>query len=216
MHKTLPTHSKGQIIITILLLFIAFTGCSYLEKKNDPIAVLNQMQNMSDMATVEFVVSKVVKANDIPQWYEYGERKILISCKARIKAGINMREIGKDDIVINGKTVELRIPYAKVISLNMDTESIKEEYSKTDYFRSNFTNEDRFAFLAQAEKEIKESIPEMGVLVKANAYSVAFFESWLKLMGFEQVYITIKPEVKNTSESNTNSEQIYESENDSE
>ncbi len=180
---------------TVLMSFflLSFSFCSYFEKEKEPISVIHRLQDMSEMATVEFVVSKVVKVNDVPGWYKYGDRKLLISCKARIKAGINMREIGEDDIVISANSIELRIPHARVITLIMDPESIKEEYSKTDFFRSSFTNEDRYAFLAQAEKEIKESIPQMGVLPQANAHAVAFFESWLRVMGFEHVHVIIKP-----------------------
>jgi hypothetical protein len=184
-----------QLYISILSLisFVFFSNCSLFEKEKDPITVIYQLKEMSDMAAVEFVVSKVVKVNDVPDWYKIGDRKLLISCKARIKAGINMGEIQEDDIVIKGKSVELRIPHSRIVSLNMDPESIKEEYSKTDFFRSNFTNEDRYSFLAQAEREITESIPQMGVLLRANAHAIAFFESWLRLLGFEEVRVVIKP-----------------------
>ena len=185
--------TRFHFTILVLLFLISFSFCSLFEKEKESISVIHQLQDMSEMATVEFVVSKVVKVNDVPDWYKIGDRKILISSKARIKAGINMRDIGEDDIVISGNNIELKIPHARVISLNMDPESIKEEYSKTDFFRRSFTNEERYAFLAQAEKEIYESIPQMGVLNRANVHAVAFFESWLRVMGFEQVHVTVKP-----------------------
>lgn len=184
---------KYYIIFLMPFLLLSFSGCSLFEKEEDEIDVIHRLQNMSDLATVEFVVSKVVKVNDVPDWYEYGDRKLLISCKARIKAGTDMAKIDEEDLAINGKSIEIRIPHARVISLNMDPESIKEEYSKTDFFRSGFTNADRYAFLAQAEKEISESIPQMGVLYNANAHATAFFESWLRVLGFEQVRVIIKP-----------------------
>lgn len=186
---------KSRFCITILtpVFLVFFSFCSLFEREKESISVIHQLQDMSEMATVEFVVSKVVKVNDVPDWYKIGDRKLLISTKARIKAGTNMGEIGEDDIMISGNSIELRIPHARVISLHMDPESIKEEYSRTGFFRSSFTNEERYAFLTQAEKEIKESILQMGVLQRANAHAVAFFESWLRVMGFEQVNVIIKP-----------------------
>lgn len=198
MNRNFSGIARYHLAVLIPFFLFTFSCCSFLEKEKENIDVIHQLQDLSELATVEFVVSKVVKVNDVPDWYKYGERKLLISCKARIKAGINMGEIGEDDMVISGKSIELKIPHARVISLNMDPESIREEYSKTGFFRSGFSNEDRYAFLVQAEEQIRESIPEMGVLSKANAHAVLFFESWLRVMGFEQVDVTTKPAVTDT------------------
>lgn len=78
---------KTSFFITFLIPFflLSFFSCSLWEKEKE-INVIHHLQNMADMATVEFVVSKVVKVNDVPDWYKYGDHKLLISCKARIKA----------------------------------------------------------------------------------------------------------------------------------
>ena len=189
-------HFKKTRLLTLFLVsffMLPFSTCSFFKKEKESINVIHQIQEMSEMATVEFVVSKVVQVNDVPDWYKIGDRKLLISTKARIKAGTNRKEIGDEDIEITGNSIELRIPHARVINLNMDPESIQEEYSRTGFFRRSFTNEERYGFLVQAEKEIYESIPQMGVLNRANAHSVAFFESWLRAMGFEQVHVVVKP-----------------------
>jgi len=195
MHISTSNIRVSLIVLTILVFSGSSISCSRSGSEKNPAEIIHQLQEMSDMATVEYVISKVVKVNDVPGWYKYGERKLLISCKARIKAGINMARIDEDDIAVSGQSITLYIPQARLISLNMDPESIKEEYSKTGFFRSNFTNEDRYNFLQQAEKEIKENIAEMGILARADAHAVSFFESWLRLMGFEQVQVFTKPSV---------------------
>jgi hypothetical protein len=187
---------RFSFILLILLSFsVSLVSCSWFRDEKKPTDIIHQLQEMSDMATVEYTISKVVKVDDAPGWYKYGERKLLISCKARIKAGISMAEILEDDISVSGNSITLYIPQSRVISLNMDPESIHEEYSKTGLFRSTFTNEERYNFLQQAEKEIKENIAEMGILARADAHAVSFFESWLRLMGFEQVHVITKPAV---------------------
>jgi hypothetical protein len=182
---------RFQIFLGLLLILV-FSSCSQIKDPPNKTITLHQLQEMSDMATVEIFVSRIVKAVDDPPWYKYGDRRILMSVGARLKAGINMNEIKDENIQITGSSVRLELPAARLISLTIDPESIKEEYIRTGFFRSSFTNEERYDFLKQAEFQIRESIDGMGLLEAAELNSIAFFESWLKLMGFDDVQVVIK------------------------
>ncbi len=177
----------GLALLGVSLLF----SCQRPSDKPGAITV-RQLQDMSEMATVEFVVSRIIRASDTPSWYKYGDRKILMSAGATIKAGIDMGGITDNDINTQGSSITLTLPPASLISLNMHPESIQQEYESRGFFRSPFTNEERYRFLRQAEEEIRESIPEMGLLETAESHAVLFFESWLRLMGYEQVEVRIR------------------------
>ena len=59
------------------------------------------LQTMSDLATAEYVVTKIIKANDNKTWYKVGNRKILMSCKASLVAGIDLSKLTEKDIHID-------------------------------------------------------------------------------------------------------------------
>lgn len=42
----------------------------------------------AELGTVEYTITKVVKADDNADWYKFGDRKILFTVKATMKAGI--------------------------------------------------------------------------------------------------------------------------------
>ncbi len=53
---------------------------------------------MSELASVEYVVTRIIKASDNKTWFKLGERKILISCQATLTAGIDLSKITEKDI----------------------------------------------------------------------------------------------------------------------
>ena len=67
------------------------------------------LKEMSDLATVEYVVTKIIRANDDKTWYKFGDRKILMSCQATLKAGIDFSKISENDISIHGKEITLQL-----------------------------------------------------------------------------------------------------------
>ena len=186
------TNDVSMLRVFLMFLLLGLVACGGKEPQTPSNVSVVQLRELSEIATVEYVISKIVKAQDNPAWFKYGDRKILMSCQATIKAGIDMDLITQNNIHINASSIVLELPPARVLSLNIHPESIQEEYVKTDFFRSRFTNEERYAFLQQAEEEIRASIPGMGILQAAEANSALFFESWLRLMGFENVQIVFK------------------------
>lgn len=180
--------NKTNSALLILLFVLALAGCTRKEKTPDPVSIL-QLQEMSEMVTTEYVVSKMVKASDSPGWYKRGDRKTLISVKARIKAGIDMQQINESSLEISGNTLSLTLPPAHIISLNIDPASIRQEYERRGYFRSPFSNEERYILLQQAEEDIRAGIAEMGILQTAEMNAVLFFSTWFRLMGYEHVHI---------------------------
>src|SRR3954451_910320 len=103
--------------IFVILLF-SLVACSKKEEGNKKPDVLT-LKEMSELATVEYTVTKVIKANDNKTWFKVGDRKILMSCEAHIKAGIDMSAINQNSFTINGKSIEVRLPQPKIISINL-------------------------------------------------------------------------------------------------
>lgn len=172
----------------ILAIFpLLFLACKNRkpEQKQEVLA----LKDMSDLATVEFVVTKIIRASDDKTWYKFGDRKILMSCRASLKAGIDFSKISESDISINGKEINLQIPHARLMSLNIRPEDLRVEYQDIGVLRSEFSSQERDQLAAQAQKQIEGSAEALGILQTAENNAALFISSFLKQMGYEKVKV---------------------------
>jgi hypothetical protein len=172
----------------ILLIFIITTACRKKQQAEKP-GILS-LKEMSDLATVEYTVTKIIKANDNKTWFKVGDRKILMSCEANIKAGIDLSSISKNNFTIDGKNIQLQLPEPKIISLSIPADKIKVEYEDISLFRDSYKSGERDQFAAQAEEQIRNSIDSLGILQQAKASTSLFVSNFLKRLGYQNINIT--------------------------
>ena len=175
--------------------FLALQGCGSHEAVEETVQrEVEAITAMKQLSLVEYRVSKIVKADDEGAWYKIGDRKILLSCTAYLKAGIDLATFGQDDVDIDwtGKRVTVTIPHATLLSLDMPPSEIRLEYDHVTMLRQSFSAEERNALLRQGEKQIRDSVPSLGILEKADENARRFFESVFAKMGFETVEVSFK------------------------
>jgi hypothetical protein len=146
------------------------------------------LQKMSDLATAEYVVTKIIKASDDKTWYKFGDRKILMTCKASLTAGIDLSKISEKDIQIDGQNITMTLPHAKLLYVNIKPEDIKTAYQDVSIFRDNFSSQEKNE-LAQAEKQITASADSLGIFVTAETNATIFINNFLKKAGFQNIRI---------------------------
>ncbi len=181
-----------QILVSICFfaLFFCKQDISYKQMEEQ----VGKITSLTELGTVEYVVTKIVKANDNATWYKFGDRKILFSCKAILKAGIDLSKLEDSDIQVNTeeKTITITLPNAELLSVNLKPENIKLIYEKTSITRSSFSNKERDAVLAQGEADILKSVPDMGIFDDAENNAKLFLEAFFKQAGFTNVNIEFK------------------------
>lgn len=175
-------------VVSCMLLLL----CSCRPEKDPADAVL-QLREMSQLATVEYSITKIIKASDDQTWYKLGERRILMSCRATVKAGIDLSQLQPSDISISDGQISLRLPHAKILSLNIRPEDIRTEFQEVGIFRSDFTAAERNALMAQGEAQIRKSIEATGILLTAESNAGLFIGNLLRQMGYEKVNIGYGP-----------------------
>jgi hypothetical protein len=148
------------------------------------------LKEMSDLATVEYTVTKIIKANDNKTWFKVGDRKILMSCEAYIKAGIDISSITENNFKIEGKSVHLQLPPPKIISLSIPPDKIKVEYQDISMLRDPYGTAERDELALQAETQIRNSVDSLGILQQAKANTSLFVSNFLKRLGYDNVTIT--------------------------
>ena len=156
----------------------------------DRIETIMALQNLQNLATVEYTVTKVVKASDDIAWYKPGERKILITCQASVKAGIDLASLQPDDIEIKGKSIRIKLPEPKMLTVNMSPENIKVAYSEIGLLRDDFTSAERNALVAQAEKQVWNAGEALGIVAQAKLNTQTFMTNFLMQLGFEKISLT--------------------------
>lgn len=181
----------GLTFISILFLLISSCG---EDPKELPVPNIHEVKDIGILSTSEYTVGKVIRLNDPPEeWYKYGERKILISCKAKIKAGVDLSKLKEGDIKVSGKTIEITLPPAEITSFTMDPKDIHTEMESVTGFRSGFTQKDKNDFLRQGEASIREDIMETNILENAERDARKFLKDFYSEMGFEEIIIKHTP-----------------------
>ena len=155
---------------------------------------IQSMSRNAELCTVEYTVRKAVRARDEGEWFKIGNRRILFSCTAYIKAGIRLDNIPLDRAVIDedSRSIALILPHAAALSINLPPEEIRLEYEDITGFRQRFSDQERQALLRQGEREIIRDLPKLGILAEAEANAVEFFHPMLAQMGFENIQITFE------------------------
>src|SRR5687768_15732003 len=172
----------------LLLFFLVISSCAHNKTPHQKQQVL-AIKEMSELASVEYVVTKIIKATDNKTWFKLGERKILISCRATLTAGIDLSKITEKDIKTDNKNITLILPRARLLSLNIKPEDVKTEYEGVSVFRFAFTSAERDALAAQGEKHILDSVDSLGILQTAEINASLILNNFLKRLGYEKINI---------------------------
>lgn len=187
------------VYITFLFLFL---GC---ESTSQPEAQVYDIREIGTLSTTEYTVTKVVKLDDqhglweiwekwddIRSWTKFGDRKILISCRAKIKAGIDLKKIRKEDVHVNGSTIAIVLPAAEVTEFTMEPKHIKTEVESVSWFRDHFTQKEKNDFLKQGEAAIRRDLENSGIYSNAEYEAEVFITDFYKRQGFEKVIVSFE------------------------
>lgn len=177
------TVQKTLFLLTFVLLF----SCSREEKKEHNI--VQSIQQSGKLVTAEYTLSKMVKASDNKTWYKIGDRRILISAEAIVKAGVDLQALGQDDVTIRDKVITLRLPAPQVFSVSIPPEKIRVMYQDVSFFRSQFSAAEREDLLRQAERQVRSVADSLGILQTAKKNAELFIRNLLQQGGFQTVTI---------------------------
>lgn len=176
----------GCWILGISLL--VFTSCG---TDDDPVrnSEIYEIRSIGTLSTSEYTVSKIIKLNDKGDWYTWGDRKILISCKAKIKAGVNLNRLAPEDIKVEGKKITIELPEAEIISFEMNPDQIKTEMIDVSGFRADFSQKEKNHILQLGEKSIRKDLKQLNILQDAETNAIIFLTDFYKNLGFEEIII---------------------------
>ena len=179
------------------LAFLTVTSCT---KEEEPVSKESQIEERvaklaetAELGTVEYKVKKIVKTND-DQWYSVGNRKILFSSTAYLKAGIKLDGFTTEKIKIDGNNVTVTLPHAQLLSFNMPADETTTVFENYGFFRSRFNAEEQNHILELGEKNIRDDVPNLGILQDAEKNATEIFTAMLTQMGYDKVTVKFEEE----------------------
>lgn len=174
-----------KIIVILFVLSLSF--CKNVENSNlKKVDQFHKIKELAELSTIEYKMTKIIKSSDSNFW---GSRKILFKTSAKVKAGIDLKSIKKEDIKITKNKVSIRLPKPKILSLQMNPGDIKEIYSDVGSLRKNFKTNEKEKILTLGEMKVKQSLKESNILNHAKDNAKRLVYSWLKMSGFKDIEI---------------------------
>src|SRR5213082_2118438 len=99
------------VALFVALLWVPLPLSSAPPRIQNTATMLKQVQTLSQLVTVKYVLEKVVILEDI-KWY--GENRVLLLAHGIVKAGVDLQQIKPQDVRLEEKKVIIRLPRAGI------------------------------------------------------------------------------------------------------
>ena len=191
-------------LLAVCLTALVATGCGsrsqrvaeLLSRKEKAIQVIDKIKSEKQLGLVEYEVQKIVKSKEDGYKYFFlkSKKEILCSCKAYLKAGIDLSGFNPmTDVAIDPDEtmITLTLPAPTLLSLNLPIQEVEIMYEKTQNSQG-FKLAELNELLRQGEAQIRESVPKLGIMDDARQNARLFFEPLFKQLGFSSVQVNFK------------------------
>lgn len=179
------------IALTIVPLFLSCQK-TVLPPAKPPVNRVQLMTATGQLATVEYTVSKIIKAKDCT-WWKIGEKRVLFKCNAYLTAGVDMTEYDDSKTQINeaAHTIVVTLPKVKLMSCRIPFNEIRLVENEATGFRHEFSAQERQLLLQQGEQSIRADVDsgKYAILADAERNTRIFFERMLGRLGYKSVTI---------------------------
>ena len=175
------------LLLTLALLFLI----SCKDKRQFTVA---RIKDAAKLATTETVIEKVVignKTRKVLKIFTLGEARFVCFSEARVKSGIDLKKLTKDDVKINGNQIELQLPAVEVINFSYPFEKFRIDSTLLDNgFWVSINVTDMEEFFRMAELDIRAQLPYMGIVESTENKTRQMMEVLLRSIGYQDIYIT--------------------------
>jgi len=150
---------------------------------SDTTSVVHEVQTLSEIITVKYVMDKVVVLEDV-KWY--GENRVLLLAHGVVKAGIDLKRLQPSDVNISGKTISVRLPLPQITDAYLDDKATQVIDHSTGLLRA-FDKDLEQTARQNAVDDIARAARKGGILDDADKRARTELESFLKRAGFDSV-----------------------------
>jgi hypothetical protein len=193
----------GTTLILALLLVIvsvaAGAGLVYLiwnPTEPDEPAVVQGIQRLNELATVKYTTQVIVTEKEntkilrqpLPEFLT-GE-KVLLVAVGEVEAGVDLDELGPEDVRVKGDTVYIDLPEARILDSSLDEDKTRLFDRDRGLFKIRGNDELIEEARRDAEDRMVEAARENDLLDKARDNSEASISTLITSLGYDEVRFT--------------------------
>jgi hypothetical protein len=160
-----------------------WTGGASTPRAYNTATVLQQVQTLSQLVTVKYVVEKIVLLEDV-KWY--GDNRVLLLTHGVVKAGVDLARLQPADLEVSGQRVTLRLPPAQVTDVYLDDSQTRVVERETGLLRLFDKNLEQAA-RQTAIDDIGRAARRSGILKDAEESARSQLVQLFHELGFAQV-----------------------------
>jgi len=187
-------------IVLVAIVFIAgawfgiklthwLTPGSGLHEENTA-TVVQQVQTLSDLVTVKYVLEKVEIVNSPPTstlgQFVQGENRVLLLAHGIVKAGIDLKRIKPEDVAIIGNKIVLHLPPPQITDAYLDERQTQVIDWQKGFLR-DFDKDLETAARQNAVDDIRRAARMAGILKDADDRARLELALFLHQAGFDPV-----------------------------
>ena len=196
----MPKAQRVTMAVAVVVMFLAgvyvgrklphLFGSNGASRTYDTPVLLQQVQTLSELVTVKYVVEKVEVWQDPPTGligqFVQGDNRVLLLARGVVKAGVDFHQLKPADIRVDGKTIWINLPPARITDAYLDDKETKVVERTTGFLRS-FDKDLEQNVRRTAVEDMRQSAGRGGILRDANERARTQLASFFQLMGFERV-----------------------------
>jgi len=191
---------KSRLLVTLLLgvalalgIFFGswlprFLGVSSTTRPYNTATIIRQVQTLSELVTVKYVMEKVVIFEDV-KWY--GESRVMIVAHGIVKAGVDLSDLKAADLRMNGTRVRINLPAEKITDVYLDDKATQVVERSTGLLRQ-FDKDLEQNARRQAVDDIRRAARLNGILRDARERAQGQLTRLFKESGFTEVEFSSK------------------------
>ncbi|MEY4386711.1 MAG: hypothetical protein RLY20_1994 [Verrucomicrobiota bacterium] len=145
--------------------------------------LLKQVQSLSELVVVKYVIEKVVVLEDV-KWY--GESRVLLLAHGVVKAGVDLQKLKPEDISVSGKKISIKLPPARPLDAYLDDKQTQVIERTTGLLRT-FDKDLEQTARQNAIDDIARAARVGGIAKEADDRVKNQLKQLFLQMGFEEV-----------------------------
>ncbi|MBI3853749.1 MAG: DUF4230 domain-containing protein [Verrucomicrobia bacterium] len=189
---------KRLLVIAAILVAIIFglwlasvlprlAGFGSAPKVYNTATLLKQVQTLSQLVTVKYVMEKIVVLEDPPKnllgQAFAGESRVLLVAHGIVKAGVDLSELKPADLQVMEKKVVLTLPPSQITDVYLDDKQTKIVERTTGFLRS-FDKDLEQTARQNAVDDIRRAARSGGILKDADERAQAQLKNLFKQLGY--------------------------------
>ena len=189
---------KARTLAVVILIAVIFIGGLFLGfrlpawlglsgglKVYSTATLLQQVQTLSQLVTVKYVIEKVVLLEDV-KWY--GDNRVLLLAHGIVKAGVDLSRLQPGDLEVSGQRVVIRLSPAQITDVYLDDAETRIIERETGFLRAFDKNLEQTA-RQTAVDDIRRAARRSGILKDAEDRARDQLTGLFRQLGFEQVEV---------------------------